>query len=286
MMVTERSDFGATLRELRTGNGLTLRALADTIGTNHTHLSRLERGDGRVPGRALVERLAGVFGPQGGARLAAAAGRLTPTAEEALSLFPRALAEPTLGERTIPAVRRIEAAFMAEQLLQRARGRGVEGDRVDPSILCRALGLGPLVRRGEPGPAAVFDGGTVTVRDPGDPGSAAAVPRLRFLLAHAAGHALIGRRSCSFPRMGGDEAQAFDLAGQLLCPRPLLERALKAIEPELDEDARNPWTSRSGDVVTAVAERLSVPGWVALRRLADEALLDDEALYYTLGDQP
>jgi transcriptional regulator with XRE-family HTH domain len=285
VMVTRIAAFGPILRELRRASGMTLRELADRCGTNHTHLSRLERDDDRVPSRGLLERLARELGPEAGARLAAAAGQVTPTAERALALFPHALAEPALSTRSVPALRRIEAASLADSLLQRVPMRGIERDRVNPSILCRTLGLRPLVQSGEVGPAAVFEGDTVTICDPGEPGDAAALPRVRFLLAHVAGHTLIGRRSCSFPRMGDDEVQAFDLAGQLLCARPLLERALTFISPGLDKDARNPWASRSGDVVTAVAERLSVPGWVALRRLADEALLDDEALYFSLGDQ-
>jgi transcriptional regulator with XRE-family HTH domain len=283
--VSETAGFGATLRELRMGSRMTLRELADRCETNYTHLSRLERGNDRVPGRDLLGRLAHALGPEAGARLAAAAGRIPPTAEHALARSPHALIEPMLTARTVPAIRRIEAAFLADSLLQRTRQRGIEGDRVEPFILCRALGLRPVVKSGEARPAALFDGDAVTIWDPGDPEDAAAFPRVRFLLAHAVGHALLGRRSCTFPRTSNDEAQASDVAGHLLCPRHLLVRAVETAVLALDEDARNPWTYRSGDIVAVVAERLSVPGWIALRRIADEALLDDDALYFYLGDQ-
>ncbi|WP_245674002.1 hypothetical protein [Actinoplanes rectilineatus] len=126
----------------------------------------------------------------------------------------------------------------------------------------------------------------MTIRDPGEPGDAGGLPRVRFLLAHTAAHAFRGENVCTFPFVGPEEIPALDMAASLLCPLPLLRRAVAAVLLDLDEDARNPWSSLSANMVPAVAHRLAVPGWVALRRLADESLLDDEAIYYTLGDQP
>ncbi|MGY4772900.1 helix-turn-helix domain-containing protein (plasmid) [Kribbella sp. CWNU-51] len=283
----ERPDsFGDRLRELRTASRLTLRELARQSGSDFTHLSRLERGRaGREISRGLLSRLAQVLGPEMGARLTSAAGMVTPTAERVLANFPHALIEPALSDQTVPALRRIDAGALASSLFQQAPGRGIEGGRVDPETLGRTLGLRLQVRSGEDRPAATFDGDVVTIFDPGSPGDVAASPRVRFLVAHAVAHVLIGRRSCAFPRMIQDEEQAVDVAAHLLCPRSLLDRAVETVKRELEEDAQNPWTFRSGDVVAAVAERLSVPGWMALRRLAEEALLDEDAMLYYLGDQ-
>ncbi len=280
------SGFGAALRKARIEKGLTLRALAQRSGTDYTHLSRIETGGERVPSRQLLDRLLhAIEDPSAAALLAGAAGRLTPAAELAVSAFPRALAEPALSERALPALRRIDVGVAAEVMLSRIPRRGLIGDRVEPEVLCRSLGLRPVIRAGESGPAATFDGDTVVVRDPGEPGDAASLPRVRFLLAHAAAHAVLGERVCTLPRAGKAEPPAFDLAAHLLCPRQLLERVLRAVVPTLDDEARNPWASSSANAAAAVAERLAVPGWVVLRRLADEALLDDEALYFSLGDQ-
>lgn len=282
---TDDAGFGATLRQLRRRRGLTLRALAELADTDHTHLSRLERQQDRVPSRRLIERLGKALGPEAAPRLAAAAGLLTEAEERAIAALPRATAEPAFSTRSLPALRRIDAGARAEALLRRVPSRGIERDRVNPAVLCTALGIRVDVRTGEVGPAAVFDGDAVRICDPGDPDDAAAVPRVRFLVAHAAGHALAGTRACSFPRMADEESVAFDIAGHLLCPRMLLDRTVREVTAELEDEARNPWAPACGDIITRVAERLGVPGWVALRRLADEALLDDEALYYSLEER-
>ncbi|MFD6568308.1 helix-turn-helix domain-containing protein [Micromonospora profundi] len=283
----EREGFGTMLRQARTARGLTLRELANRCRTNYTHLSRIETNAERVPSRQLLDRIVGAFeDPSAAALLAGAAGRLTPGAERAVSAYPRALAEPALSEQALPALRRIDVGVVVDGLLSRVPRRGLVGDRIEPEILCRSFGLRPVIKTGERGPAATFEGDAVVVRDPGEPGDAAALPRVRFLLAHAAAHAVLGVRACTFPRVGEAEQPAFDLAAHLLCPRQLLERALRAATLTLNDDERNPWASRSTAVVAVVAERLAVPGWVALRRLADEALLDDEAIYFSLGDQP
>jgi transcriptional regulator with XRE-family HTH domain len=279
------ASFGHRLRELRLASRLTLRDLARESGSDFTHLSRLERGlAGREISRDLLSRLAQVLGPEMGAELTSVAGIVTPAAERVLADFPHALIEPALSDLTAPALRRIEAGTLANSLFLQAPARGVEGGRVNPETLGRTLGLRLRVWSGEERPAATFDGDVVTISDPGSPDDAAATPRVRFLMAHAVAHALIGRRLCDFPRMVQDEEQAVDVAAHLLCPRSLLVRAVEIVKRELEEDAQNPWTFQSGDVVAAVAERLSVPGWMALRRLAEEALLDEDAMLYYLGE--
>ncbi|MFD5570157.1 ImmA/IrrE family metallo-endopeptidase [Streptomyces cadmiisoli] len=106
------------------------------------------------------------------------------------------------------------------------------------------------------------------------------------MIAHAAAHALEKQLSCVFPRMGSGEELVCDVAAYLLCPSNLLEDAFRSAVLEAGPDVADPWVSDIGAVVTAVARKLGVPGWIAIRRLADEALLDEEALYYTLGDRP
>jgi hypothetical protein len=142
-----------------------------------------------------------------------------------------------------------------------------------------------------------FNSRNVAVSDPGQPGDPAALPRVRFLLAHAAAHAMEDRLACTFPRMGDGEEMACGIATHLLCPPSLLEVALRSSldqhehgagtestsQADLLSQAGDPWRPDIGRVISAVAHRLAVPGWVAVRRLAEESLLDDEALYYSPG---
>lgn len=182
--------------------GLSLREMADRCGTNHTHLSRLETAPERIPSRELLYRiLKAIDNPKYAAVVAASAGRPTPAAESAVSKFPRALSEPLLTEQTLPLMRRLEAGAAAEAFVAGLPGRTVTAGRVDPEVLCRAQALRPVIRHGQ-GPAASFEGdGVVIIRDPGAPADAAALPRVRFLLAHAASHALLKEQDCSFPTL-------------------------------------------------------------------------------------
>jgi transcriptional regulator with XRE-family HTH domain len=276
---------GRVLRAERRRSGLTLRQLAEKCGTDHTHLSRIESSDDRVPSRDLLDRMGAALGPVAAARLSSSAGRLTPGAERMLSAFAEVMAEPAITDRVQPALRRVEARLRADSILAQVRGRASSGDRVDAWALCRALGLRPEIRNGS-GPAASFTGNLVAIRDPGGSEDAGAAARVNFLLAHAVAHFARNELECSFPRASASELPALDTAACLLCPHNLLDRAFRNVMSALDEDARNPWTAASGEVVAAVADRLAVPGWVALRCLADEQLLDDDAIYYSLGDRP
>jgi transcriptional regulator with XRE-family HTH domain len=282
MELRVRDSFGNVLRAERTRKGITLRELAERCGTSYTHLSRLETGSAaRVPSRDLLDRLLSALGdPVSSAAISLAAGRIPAAAERGISGFSRAISEPEFSDRTLPALRRLDAGAHAEALLAGAFRRAIAGDRVDPEALCRAAGLRPRIITGTQGPAATFEADRlVVVRDPGQPGDAGTAPRVRFLLAHAAAHAARRQLSCTFPRVGTNgESAAIDLAAHLLSPRNLLARALRAMTPAIDEDARDPWAPTSADRATAVAERLGIPGWIAVRRLADEALLDDDAV--------
>jgi transcriptional regulator with XRE-family HTH domain len=270
------TEFGAVLRKRRRARKLTLRDLASLTGSHYTHLSRLETGREQVASRELMNRLGSELGAEAAAELAAAAGRLTPVAEKSVSAFPRALVDPALAERTVPALRRIELAAKAERIVARTRG-AIVGNRVDPSALCRAVGLRPQIVPGDP--ALTFDDRDVRIAEPAGLEDPARAARVRYLMAHAAAHAHQDSRSCSYPRMSNGEPEAHDLCVHLLCPRGLLERSFREVLSEYP-DLSDPWAPGTGNLVSAVAERLSVPAWVALRRLADQSLLDDEALYY------
>lgn len=276
--------LGPTLRRLRRRLGMTQRQLAEAAGTHVTHISRVESGERVTVSRELLERLGDELDAQ--AELAAAAGRVSARAEQALCQFPDALQDSVLEAKTLPALRRLAAAARAQRLLSRTPGGAVEGGRIEPTALCRQLRLQPVVSPAGNGPPLSFEDGQVIVTDPGQHGDPAALPRIRFLIAHAAAHALDKQLSCVFPRMGSGEDLACDVAAYLLCPPNLLEDAFRSTVLDEGSDARNPWVSDIGAVVTAVARKLGVPGWIAIRRLADEALLDEEALYYTLGDRP
>jgi transcriptional regulator with XRE-family HTH domain len=278
--------FGEALRHLRTRERLTLRELASVAGTDHTHLSRLEHG--RMPSRDLLARLGKAFTAQGRVELFSAAERLPADVERTIASFPHALGTDELSRHTKPSLRRTEAAHLANRLLRSIPAGGVDGGRIEPEILCRRLHFRPVAQTGAEALSVTFDenDSVVMIRDRGTQDDAATFPRLRFLLAHAAGHLLLEQRSCSFPAMRADEDFVCDLAAYLLCPPLLLDKAVLTAGLELDEDARDPWASRYGDIVSVVAEKLAIPGWVAVRRLADESLLEDNALYYSPGDEP
>ncbi|MEI7692560.1 MAG: hypothetical protein WCJ50_08575, partial [Actinomycetes bacterium] len=121
--------------------------------------------------------------------------------------------------------------------------------------------------------------------DRGSVDDAATFPRIRFMMAHVAAHLALRDHACSFPAMQTGEDLYCDIAAHLLCPPSLLDKALLTASVEFDGESRDPWASRYGVIVSAVADKLAIPGWVAIRRLADESILDDNALYYSLGDE-
>lgn len=116
-----------------------------------------------------------------------------------------------LESRTLPALRRLAAAARAQRLLSCTPGGAVDGGRIEPNALCRQLRLQPVVSTVGNGPSLSFKGGQVIVTDPGQHGDSAALPRIRFLVAHAAAHALEKQLSCVFPRMGSGEELACDV---------------------------------------------------------------------------
>jgi hypothetical protein len=84
----------------------------------------------------------------------------------------------------------------------------------------------------------------------------------RFYAAHAAAH-LILSSDCAWPQISAHELDANDLAGALLAPRGLMIQALKAAFAS----PVDPWSPDAGSLVEIIADKLLVPGWVALRRI-------------------
>ena len=279
-MTGDGSELGVVLRRLRLRRGLTQRQLAVLAGTGVSHLSRLESGDRTDVSRTLLARLGEALGATH--ELAAAARRLPYATEQALLRYPRALDRDVLDSRTLPALRRSDAAARAEALLNRTPGVEQHG-RIDPLVLCRRLGLTPETRVGDGGPPVEFLADAprrgVVIRAPGEPGEPSVLPRTRFLAAHAAAHAMAGEAACSLPMMADAELEACDIAVHLLVPKRLLNDTLaKAGLERIDV-----WSPDLGVLMFSVADRLAVPGWVAVRRVADEQLLDDQALYFSSG---
>src|SRR5690606_37410699 len=126
-------ELGPTLRRLRRRRGMTQRQLAEAAGTHVTHISRVESGERVTVSRGLLERLGDELDAQ--AELAAAAGRVSARAEQALCQFPDALQDSVLEAKTLPALRRLAAAARAQRLLSRTPGGAVEGGRIEPTAL-------------------------------------------------------------------------------------------------------------------------------------------------------
>ncbi|WP_415296869.1 helix-turn-helix domain-containing protein [Cellulosimicrobium sp. SJTW-1] len=290
-MSRDGASFGTVLRRLR--GRRTQREVADAVGTSHTHLSRLERGGEREVSRSLLERLGNELGAP--TELAAAAGRVTPRVESVVAQYPEALSEELLERATAPSLRRIVASERAERVLKSVPGGALVRNRIDPTVICRHLGYTVSVER--TGQSAVeVRGSKLLITEPTEPEDPAWLPRTRFLTAHGVAHLVAMNEDsredvCTYPRLTRKEFEAVDLAACLLTPRSLLERTFDlaaqqlTVEPlEPSEDGEVAWSYASGALVARVAERLAVPGWVAVRRLADEALLDHHATFYWTGD--
>ncbi|MGH7576992.1 MAG: helix-turn-helix domain-containing protein [Longimicrobiales bacterium] len=89
--------FGERVRELRKGQGLTLRALAETVGVDFSYLSKIENGKaGYLPGAETIRALA-----------------------DALGADPLELLE--LADKVPPEMERFAGNARARRFLQRAR---------------------------------------------------------------------------------------------------------------------------------------------------------------------
>jgi transcriptional regulator with XRE-family HTH domain len=283
MTTAAQTSFGSELRRLRARKGMTQRQLAEAASTHYTHVSRLESGIRAELSRDLLDRLGVALGAE--AELASAARRLPTRLEALLCQYPAALTDDVLEERTLRSMRRLQAAAMAQTCLAGVPSGGVLRGRIAPESVLRQFRVRIQMQISDETPVTI-ETGVVTIRDPGGPDDPSKFPRVRFFLAHAAAHLLMNSPDCVFPRMPAQEQLACDIATQLLCPSGLLESAVREAQRGRGSEEPSPWASDPGELVADVATRLGIPSWLAIRRLADEALLDDDALYYSLGDQP
>ncbi|BCJ51853.1 hypothetical protein Asp14428_33280 [Actinoplanes sp. NBRC 14428] len=175
---------------------------------------------------------------------------------------------------------RLTAAVDAQRLLSRVPG-AVEGGWADLKVICHRK-LRPSVRAALSPSLVAFALKTVTAS--GGPDDPALFPCVGLLLVHAAARGLRQPAPCACPRLGAGEEDANGLAAQLPCPPLLIEAAVRTAVREAALDAANPWVPGASEVVASVARTHGAPGWVVLRRLADEALLDDDA-FFMQGDQ-
>jgi transcriptional regulator with XRE-family HTH domain len=280
------------LLTLRKKTGMSQAEVAEFIGVHQSVVSDLERGVQRTLEIEALDRLAATFGDDGW-RLHADAGVLPAAAEAALAGMFRAV-KPDRIQRTVEAVRRREAA----EIVRAEYGRippGSSGRVEDVTLLTIAnLRQGPVTHGGAVSVELIGD--TVHLTLPAraaDPAWPSTFER-RYLLAHAAAHVLlvrhevVGNFQCQFPRRDDTEGWVTDLACQMLAPEAVLGQA---VEYALDEwrhantftsgtDEAPPadvWSAEGANIVTAVARRLAIPIWVAVRRLGEDGSLDVEA---------
>ncbi|OFV75140.1 hypothetical protein RERY_43060 [Rhodococcus erythropolis] len=269
---------------------MTQQQLADAVDTHVTHLSRLETGKRAPASRELLTRLSDVLGS--GSLLASASGRLPSHVEAAIAALPAAVGEAVFEYRTLPVLRRLASGEAAVKMLSCAPGGAIDGaGRVDPGTICRSLGFEPVLRHGIESTAVRFEERRVVVCEPASPSSQVHMPRIRFLLAHAAAHISRDESVCRFPRLDAHEEAAISIACHLLCPPDILRSTFRTVTSGLSKNedyldltqSDMLWSPVAGRVVAGVASRLAVPGWVVMRRLVDEALFDEEALHYLDG---
>ncbi len=109
--------------------------------------------------------------------------------------------------------------------------------------------------------------------------------RLRFLEAHAAVHLDARVYECTLPRMGmAEEMRFIDITCAVLAPRTLLDRAMRIAASSVGDESDTPdvWGISGVSLVEDVATSLGISAWVAVRRLAEEGLLEDQALYESM----
>lgn len=286
-MTTDAASLGETLRSLRKARRKTLAALACEVGTSESHLSRIETGKRPDIGRDLIARLAKALDAE--AELARAAGRLPSEQEAKVAAFAGILGDG-YTRLTEPALRRLDAVPTGEALFNRTPN-ATRGGQVDARVLCRFRRCDP-----RPRPSRQSAGRPVTFANPHpqsrvpalvfiDPGSGAeSATRQRFFEAHAAAHLDAGVYECTLPLLGDpSEVRLIDVACAALAPRALLDRAFRVAVAGRDPDEDgDPWGTSGVTLVEDVATSLGIPAWIAVRRLAEEGLLEDQALYESM----
>lgn len=240
---------------------MTVEKLAALAEIDKGHLSRIETGH-----RNLSEDLAAVLAGHLGLpaeSLLIASGRLPSTVISTLATeaVARALAPPQLLDETLPALRRLHLAKIAEEHLIAVFGSADQPQRAPRLVSAAGLTLG---RAADAGIQRVAPGRyTIGPDIPED--------HAPLVAGHLVAHEVLGNGACDFATFGDDELEATALGSFLLAPRP----ALRSLALRLRSERRvEPW----GDVtamITLVAERFALPVWVAARRLAEDGLLNE-----------
>lgn len=250
---------GARLRQARRAAGMTVERLAELAEIDKGHLSRIETGHRPLP-EPLAERVAGHLGVTA-ASILVASGRLTGAVVSALASegYAAALAPPRLDSVTLPALRRIHLAHLAEEHLVAALGTAADPPRL-PRILASAgvsvargaaLGVHQIGRwRFEVGPDVPADHGPL-------------------VMAHLAAHHLLGHEGCELAGFGPPELEATAMASFLLAPRPALRSVALRIRNELGIE---PWGDTTG-LIALAAQRFNLPLWAMARRFSEDGLL-------------
>jgi transcriptional regulator with XRE-family HTH domain len=250
------ADLAAALREERLRARLTRRELADLASIHQSVLSRLERGT--YPHEittATLKRLSDALDCDN--RLFAAARVASPAAMELLAHLGRA--HSRAGEVQVRlGLRRLELAGIAGEFETQAMSP--DDTRIDTKRLCLEVARS---RRRPVEPRFGKKEAVLAVR--------------RFWRAHAAAHTLL-ETVCRWPYVEQTEVDANSLAGMLIAPTRLVNSAIRSAVLPAEHEI---WEPGCADLVRAVAERLAIPGWVALRRIADAELdfflpLDEE----------
>ncbi|MFE2708869.1 helix-turn-helix domain-containing protein [Streptomyces mirabilis] len=261
-------ELGPLIRALRR-NALQRQAdLAAAAGISASQLSRLERGRRTGVSIDVLIALDTELAAEG--RILAAAHVVPPPAAALLSPLHRALNGRRLADRTTRAVAAVHHSALGEQLWERAGS--AQSHRVQLAPLCRAAGLQVEMEDGR-SLAIQFTKGRALLTIPVQPASPERLPLERFLTAHAISHTLYGHTSCTYPRTNTDEDAATAAACYLLAPSELLNRAAEDLRSRYSGDGM--WSVGGAPALAeAVASRLGAPGWLAVRRLAEEGYLE------------
>lgn len=259
-----RPDLGTSLRAARQAAGISLETVALSAGISKSHLSRLERGERDGVSRQLLERLAEGLKVDS-ARLFTAAGILAPGVERDLADndLCRALEGERLPVASWEALRRLHIAQLAFDELQAARA-----DRIPISaeaILrrrCAELREVPAAEQ----PVDFRAGGIVVINTSGPQ------ERVRFWMAHAAGHVCLEESPFCTPGFSQEESDATAFASFVLAPRLQLANTVRELAASFDA-----WAAAGATIVSEVAERFGVPLWLAARRIGEERLLAEAA---------
>ncbi|MYX34387.1 MULTISPECIES: helix-turn-helix transcriptional regulator [unclassified Streptomyces] len=261
-------ELGALIRTLRRDALQRQADLAAAAGISASQLSRLERGRRTGVSIDVLIALDAELAAEG--RVLAAARVVPPCAAELLSPLHLALNGRRLVDRTARAVAAVHHAALGEQLWERAGSAQYHRVQLDP--LCRAAGLHVDVADGR-SLAVELGEGRALITIPVQPASPQRLPLERFLTAHTLAHTLYGHTSCTYPRTNTEEDAATAVACYLLAPSELLNRAAEDLRNRYSGDGM--WSVGGAPALAeAVASRLGAPGWVTVRRLAEEGYLE------------